>query len=132
MRTVEEIKAEMHGIGEIIDDRSMNHIPFYPYVQEYEKLKKELQEAITIENGAAIAHSQWSGWMKYLFTKCADNCDGTATIPKWAVDRWKRQMETEYADLPPEEKASDRKEAQRYIDFLTRDEAEKALGKEQA
>lgn len=35
---VSDIKAEKRLIGDIIDDRSMNHIPFMPYVGEYKKL----------------------------------------------------------------------------------------------
>lgn len=56
-------------------------------------------------------HIQWTGWMTYLFSMCVENPDGTVTIPKWAVDRWKRQMATPYEDLPEEEKESDRLEA---------------------
>lgn len=47
MRTVEEIVAQRQNIGKIIDDRSLNRIPFYAYVKEYEKLDAELQKAIT-------------------------------------------------------------------------------------
>jgi len=67
------------------------------------------------ERLAALAHDQWSGWMKYLFKKCQMNDDGTVTIPAWAVERWSRQMLTGYKDLPEDEKESDRKEADRYL-----------------
>lgn len=63
------------------------------------------------EKLASLAHKQWAGWMKYLFNKSIKNIDGTVTIPKWAVERWKRQMNTSYSDLPESEKESDRKEA---------------------
>lgn len=63
------------------------------------------------EELAKYAHVAWSGWMLYLFEKSTLNPDGTVTIPKWAVDRWKRQAQTAYADLSPEEQDSDRKEA---------------------
>lgn len=43
---VHEIEMEKRLIGDIIDDRSMNHIPFMPYVGEYKKLN-QLQEYIT-------------------------------------------------------------------------------------
>ena len=78
------------------------------------------------EQLAEFAHEQWSGWMKYLFSKCSMNQDGTATIPAWAVERWKRQIRTPYRDLPENEKESDRKEADKVlaiIDFEKEEEA---------
>jgi hypothetical protein len=56
--------------------------------------------------------------MEYLFSKCTFNDDGTATIPSWAVDRWLRQMNTPYAELPEDEKDSDRKEADKFLALL--------------
>lgn len=67
------------------------------------------------EELADLAHRQWARWMEYLFEKSTLNEDGTVTVPKWAVDRWKRQVNTEYKDLPEEEKESDRNEARRVI-----------------
>lgn len=67
------------------------------------------------ERLAEYAHSAWSGWMRYLFSKCYNTIDGRATIPIWAVDRWTRQSETEYAALPEEEKRSDRQEADKML-----------------
>jgi len=67
------------------------------------------------EKLAEYAHNAWSGWMIYLFEKSKLNDDGTVTIPKWAVDRWTRQMNTEYIDLPEEEMKSDRQEAKKII-----------------
>jgi hypothetical protein len=61
---------------------------------------------------AAYTHDgAWSGWMRYLFSKGVFNDDGSWTMPAWAVARWLRQMQTPYADLPEEEKQSDRAEA---------------------
>jgi superfamily I DNA and RNA helicase len=71
-----------------------------------------------IEHLAAHAHNQWSGWMRYLFSKCELNDDGSATIPAESVKRWQRQMETDYIDLPEDEKESDRKEAREMIDAV--------------
>lgn len=81
----------------------------------------ELREAL-----AALAHDQWSGWMAYLFARCqtvehAENGYRIAAyIPPPLVGRWRRQMETPYADLPEEEKASDRAEADRVLALLLR------------
>lgn len=82
----------------------------------------------TREELAAYAHEAWSGWMEYLFSKCdiaqsgpafeADAPDGRLIIPAWAVERWTRQMNTPYADLPESEKESDRKEADRMLAIM--------------
>jgi len=63
------------------------------------------------EKLADYAHTAWAGWMAYLFEKSIQNADGTVTIPAWAVERWKRQINTSYAELPEDEKESDRREA---------------------
>lgn len=70
------------------------------------------------ENLARYAHEAWSGWMNYMFEKSTVNEDGTITIPKWAVDRWRRQANTRYADLPNDEQESDRQEADRMIEIM--------------
>jgi len=67
---------------------------------------------------ATYAHETWSGWMKYLFEKSAHNADGTVTIPAWAVERWKRQSQTPYNELPEIEKASDLLEADQMLDIF--------------
>ncbi|HKI83758.1 MAG TPA: hypothetical protein VKA63_05415 [Candidatus Krumholzibacteria bacterium] len=72
---------------------------------------------------AEYAHDAWSGWMKYLFAKSEHNSDGTVTIPKWAVDRWRRQSETEYADLPKGEQRSDLDEADAILGVLDHEAA---------
>lgn len=70
------------------------------------------------ETLAEYAHDAWSGWMKYLFEKSTKNADGTVTIPQWAVERWERQMNTPYSELPETEKASDRKEADEMLAIM--------------
>ena len=72
------------------------------------------------EQLAEYAHYQWSGWMRYLFGKGEFNEDGTWTMPKWAVERWTRQMNAEYKDLSEEEKDSDRKEAEGMLNILNK------------
>lgn len=74
----------------------------------------EVREAL-----AALCHEQWSGWMEYLFSKCVTNLEpGCMILPRWAVDRWQRQMTTAYGDLSAEEKDSDRAEADRILALL--------------
>lgn len=67
---------------------------------------------------AALAHRQWSGWMRYLFDQCDFNEDFTVTIPASLAKRWLRQVNTAYNDLPENEKDADRKEADRVIAIL--------------
>ncbi len=77
------------------------------------QMSEQTREAL-----AAYSHTAWSGWMKYLFSKSCFNADGSATIPKWAVNRWARQARTSYSRLPEEEKTSDRQEADRILAVL--------------
>lgn len=71
---------------------------------------------------AALCHKQWSGWMGYLFSKCipyqpgkVQAEEGAVIIPKWAVERWKRQAASSYEELSEHEQDSDRDEADRFL-----------------
>jgi hypothetical protein len=76
-------------------------------------------DAEVTEKLAALAHEQWSGWMKYMFSKCQSGVPtGTVEIPPDLVSRWQRQMLTPYAELPESEKQSDRDEATRMLKTL--------------
>jgi hypothetical protein len=88
----------------------------------------ELRETL-----AELCHSQWSGWMEYLFSKghieriiadkSLDAESSTETVwvmPEWALHRWQRQMKTPYAELSEGEKESDRKEADRFLEVLAK------------
>lgn len=56
--------------------------------------------------------------MVYLFTKGTFNADGSFTIKPEFVARWQRQMQTQYNDLPEDEKESDRKIAEQISKVL--------------
>lgn len=60
---------------------------------------------------ANYVHEAWSKWMRYLFQQSIRNEDGTVTIPKELVERWTRQMDTNYDDLSASEQLSDIDEA---------------------
>jgi len=60
-----------------------------------------------IEKIADAQHKIWSHWMDYLFSTCEERNDGCVVIPKDKVDRWKRQIKTQYIDLSESEKDSD-------------------------
>ena len=67
---------------------------------------------------AAEAHAQWSHWMKYLFTCGTLNVDGSFTIPADKVERWQRQMNTDYSGLSEKEQISDIEMVNRYLAIL--------------
>ncbi len=78
------------------------------------------------EQLADLCHSQWSGWMEYLFSKCDSTMpkvlsaleDGSLIIPAEFVERWQRQMETPYSELSKSEQDSDRNEADRFLAII--------------
>jgi len=70
------------------------------------------------EQLAELCHEQWSGWVEYMFSKGHFNKRGTWTMPRWAVERWTRQMRTPYSELSDLEQDSDRKEADKFLEIL--------------
>ena len=79
--------------------------------KEFSEFVKNEKKCQIREKLAEFAHSQWSGWMEYLFSKGVFNEDGTWTMPEWAVKRWTTQIKTNYKDLSESEKDSDRSES---------------------
>lgn len=69
---------------------------------------------------AAYAHDCWSRWMTHLLSRTTDGDEGSATISAKDVRRWQRQRITAYGDLPEQEQASDRAEADRMLDAIHR------------
>lgn len=67
------------------------------------------------EELANLCHEQWSGWLKYMFSKGVFNEDGSWTMPVEFVQRWTRQMNTPYSKLSESEQNSDRTEADKFI-----------------
>ena len=71
-----------------------------------------------LEKLADIQHKIWANWMTYLFSKCQMNPQGTAKIPKNLVDRWKKQIDTNYSDLTEKEKQLDRDQVMKFWDLI--------------
>jgi hypothetical protein len=67
------------------------------------------------EELASYAHKTWSGWMEYMFSKSHTMVDGSVVIPKDLVERWTRQMKTEYSGLPESERKYYRAEADKIL-----------------
>ena len=74
------------------------------------------------ETLAALQHTQWSGWMRHLFSRCVWNDERGMLIPREWADRWHRQVETPYSELSEAEKNSDREEADRVLALLNLDQ----------
>lgn len=71
------------------------------------------------EKLAELCHDQWSGWMKYLFSKCVTKVGVPgAFMPDEFYNRWQKQMNTAYENLSEKEKDSDRKEADKFLKLL--------------
>lgn len=71
-----------------------------------------------LEKIASLQHDIWSHWMTYLFDVSILNEDGSVTIPKEKVERWKRQMSTSYFNLSASEKQSDLEQAIRVQELV--------------
>lgn len=71
------------------------------------------------EKVADLCHKQWSHWMKYLFSKGIENEEGEVVIPLYCVERWKRQIKTEYSGLSASEQESDRTEADKFLHLIS-------------
>ena len=71
-----------------------------------------------VEKLAEYSHDSWSGWMVYMMGLSFFAMDGSITILPSLVKRWQRQMNTTYADLPEEEKESDRNEAIKILNII--------------
>ncbi len=65
-----------------------------------------------------VQHEIWNHWMKYQFSVCVANEDGSLTIPAIKVERWKGQMATSYFDLPENSKDSDREQTDKVVAVL--------------
>lgn len=73
------------------------------------------------ERIAEVQHGIWSHWMKYLFNQCTDvdtEDDRVVAIPPDLEKRWRRQMWTNYRDLPEHERESDRHQADKVLEVL--------------
>ena len=66
------------------------------------------------EEIAAVQHTIWSHWMKYLFS-VSDTDSGCETIPVDEANRWKRQVNIPYSELTEKKKKFSRDQADKVI-----------------
>jgi len=71
-----------------------------------------------MEKLANIEHERWSGWQKYLHSKCLKNPDGSLTIPAEYVFHLEKLIKTTYENLTEKEKESDRKEVRKTLEVI--------------
>lgn len=70
------------------------------------------------EKIASVQHAIWAHWMKHMFTQGNYNADGSWTMPADKVERWSRQMNTDYSDLTDKERERDRDQADKVLPGL--------------
>lgn len=73
-----------------------------------------------LEDLAAIEHERWVHWQKFVHSSGKIQPDGSLLVPRDLVERWERQIATNYADLADEEKESDRDQVRRYLPLIER------------
>ena len=109
-----EVKDEdwiIRGVkGEIYPCKPDIFSASYDTVDDLTRATATLREQVAI-----LCHSQWSGWMDYLFSKGTFAADGSWTMPSEFVQRWQRQSDAPYMDLSEGEQESDRKQADKFI-----------------
>jgi hypothetical protein len=83
-----------------------------------DKANAETTDTMRRERLAAYAHEAWAEWMRHLFDRGDTQGGGGLSIRPLDAERWQRQMETKFIDLPEAEKASDRAQADRILAIL--------------
>jgi hypothetical protein len=80
-----------------------------------------MTEQELIELLADKEHNSWARWTNYLFNRCdleRGKDSFRYVIPRELVERWKRQIDTPYADLSEQEKQSDRDEVEHILPII--------------
>ena len=86
---------------------------------DIKRVRQELDNLL--ETLASVEHERWSHWQRYLHSKCVSvGSDGALLIPGHLVKRWEEQIGTPYANLPEEEKESDREQVRKYLPLIVR------------
>lgn len=73
----------------------------------------------TIKRKAGAAHDIWSHWMRFQFTQGSFDSVGNFVIPLEKVERWQRQMNTNFVDLTDQEQKSDFEIAEKFMGWLS-------------
>ena len=120
----EVVDAEKSPPKEIVVDGAIEAAESIDDDAPLQEERRELGEDEIIDKLADYSHRAWSEWMKYMFSKGKFEAheyhkniiELCYIMPADLRFRWERQMRTEYADLPEEEKATDRHEARKILE----------------
>ena len=73
-----------------------------------------------MEELADVEHQRWSSWQSHVHEQCHEEADGSLRISAEAVERWERQIRTDYEDLSESEKESDRRQVRKYLPLVVK------------
>ncbi len=97
---------------------------FDAQAEENKRMREALEYYADRDNMAVIQHDIWSSWVRFMFSTGSMTIFNEWTMSPDRVERWKRQMNTTYIGLTPDEKETDCK----VIDeFRITDKAQAAL-----
>ena len=93
--------------------------------------KKAISDALVAHRDqfATMEHERWAHWQSYLHSKCVRQSDGSLVIPAALVERWERQIHTEFDELSKEEQSSDLEQVDKFlalVEAILADEANRA------
>ncbi len=71
-----------------------------------------------IEKAADIEHARWSHWQSWVHQNCIKGTNGSLIITPKNVERWEKQINTQYKNLSEMEKEADRAEVRSYIPLI--------------
>jgi len=81
------------------------------------KMKEEYPKDKLFEQLADIEHKRWADWQSWCHKVLRENCP-SPELEK-VLERWDKQIATDYKDLIEQEKNSDREQVMRYWKLLT-------------
>jgi hypothetical protein len=102
----------------IVNQPSSEFNEIFPKFCEKKPIEVNLKE--DLEERADAQHQIWSHWMKYFFSQSEMVYNPELNlyhlaISKENIDRWRRQVNTDYAELSEPEKESDRKIVRKFL-----------------
>jgi len=104
----EDVEKELAEQVDIVATAKHHLDELEKVMKENERLRKTLKFYADIDKMADIQHAIWAKWMVWMFEQGIFQSDSTWIMPQDKVERWARQMDTEYRVLSEKEQQSDR------------------------